>query len=247
MASSIPLATSLLRATVESLRRQAPFSDMAETDLEWAAERLSVAYFPQEATLIEAAGQPPAYLFIVKQGVVEGEAPDAQGVRLLQLTDGEMFPLGALLAGRAVANRYVAAADTFCYRLPAADFHALLGRSRAFSDFCTRRIASLLEQSQRAVQSEYALALDDESRFSRPVRSLIRRAPLSVSPETPLAEALAAMDAARVGSVVAVDPRDRPVGILTLKDVLTRVTLAGMPLTTPIAGVMTAGPATLEG
>src|SRR5512143_252712 len=247
MASSIPLATSLLRATVESLRRQAPFSDMAETDLEWAAERMSVAYFPQEAALVEVDGQPPAYLFIVKQGVVEGEAPDGKGGRLLQLTDGEMFPLGALLAGRAAANRYIAAADTFCFRLPAADFHTLLGRSRAFGDFCTRRIANLLEQSQRAVQSEYALALDDENRFSRPVRSLIRQAPVSVLAGAPLAEALAAMDAARVGSVVVSDPQGYPVGILTLKDVLQRVTLAGVPLTAAISTVMTPGPATLEG
>lgn len=247
MASPIPLASSLLRATLDTLRRQAPFADMAEADLMWTAERLSLAYYPQEAALIEADGQPPAYLFIVKQGVVEGEAPDAQGVRLLQLTDGEMFPLGALLADRAVANRYVAAADTFCYRLPVADFHALLGRSRAFSDFCTRRIASLLEQSQRAVQSEYALALDDENRFSRPVRSLIRQAPVAVLPETPLAEALAAIDAARVGSVVVNDPHGHPVGILTLKDVLQRVTLAGVPLTTAISSVMTPSPATLEG
>lgn len=247
MTSPIPLASSLLRATLDTLCRQAPFAEMAEADLVWTAERLSVAYFPQEAALIEAAGQPPAYLFIVKQGVVEGEAPDAQGVRLLQLTDGEMFPLGALLAGRAVANRYVAAADTFCYRLPAADFHTLLGRSRVFSDFCTRRIASLLEQSQRAVQSEYALALDDENRFSRPVRSLIRQAPVAVLPETPLAEALAAIDAARVGSVVVNDPHGHPLGILTLKDVLRRVTLAGIPLTAAISSVMTPNSATLEG
>lgn len=247
MISSTSLASSLLRATLETLRRQAPFAEMAEADLMWTAERLSVAYFPQEAALIEADGQPPAYLFIVKQGVVEGEAPDAQGVRLLQLTDGEMFPLGALLAGRAAANRYVAAADTFCYRLPAADFHTLLGRSRAFSDFCTRRIASLLEQSRRAVQSEYALALDDDNRFSRPARSLIRQAPVSALPETPLAAALAAMEAARVGSVVVCDAQGSPVGILTLKDVLQRVTLAGIPLSAAIASVMTRGVATLEG
>ena len=225
MASPLPLASSLLQATIEALRRQAPFSDMDEADLGWTAERLSLAYFPQDAALIEADGKPPAYLFIVKQGVVEGEAPDGKGGRLLQLTDGEMFPLGALLAGRAAVNRYVAAADTFCYRLPAADFHSLLERSRAFGDFCTRRIASLLEQSQRAVQSEYALALDDENRFSRPVRALIRQAPVAVRPDTPLAEALAAMDAARVGSVVVSDPQGCPMGILTLKDVLQRVTL----------------------
>jgi CBS domain-containing protein len=247
MASPLPIASSLLHATIESLRAHAPFSSMAETDMAWLAERLSVAYFPQEATLLEAGGQPLDTLFIVKQGMVEGEAPEQAGGRLLQLSSGEMFPLGALLAGRAAANRYIAAADTFCYRLSAADFQTLLGRSRAFSDFCTRRIASLLEQSQRAVQSDYALAQDDETRFSRPVRSLIRQSPLMVKPDTPLAEALTAMDEARVGSILVSDGEAAPLGILTLKDVLKRVTLAGIPLSTPISTVMTADPATLEG
>jgi len=247
MVFPLPFASSLLQATVEALRMQAPFSDMAEPDLAWLAARLSLAYFPQDATLLEAGGKPPDALFIIKQGMVEGKAPDREGTRLLQLAGGEIFPLGALLADRAVANRYVAATDTFCYRLPAADFHTLLGRSRVFSDFCTRRIASLLEQSQRAVQSDYALAQDAENRFSRPVRSLLRRAPVSVRPDTPLAEALAAMDEAWVGSVVVSDAEARPVGILTLKDVLKRVTLAGTPLSTPIATVMTASPVTLEG
>jgi CBS domain-containing protein len=247
MTSTSSFTSSLLQATLETLRTQAPFSGMAEVDLEWLVERLSVAYFPQETALLEAGGTPPDYLFIIKQGVIEGEAPGRAGTRLLQLTSGEMFPLGALLTGRAVANRYIAASDTFCYRLAAADFHVLLGRSRAFSDFCTRRIASLLEQSRRAVQSEYALAQDDENRFSRPVRSLIRQTPLSVRPDTPLAEALAAMDVARLGSVVVCDDEAHPIGILTLKDVLRRVTLAGIPLATPIAAVMTASPTTLEG
>src|SRR5512139_188210 len=247
MASTLSFASSLQQATFETLRMQAPFSGMEEADLAWLVERLAVAYFPQDTTLLESGGEPPDCLFIVKQGVVEGEAPGRKGRRLLQLTSGEMFPLGALLTGRAVANRYIAASDTFCYRLAAADFHALLGRSREFGDFCTRRIANLLEQSQRAVQSEYALALDDENRFSRPVRSLIRQAPVAVLAGSSLTEALAAMDAARVGSVVVSNPQGYPVGILTLKDVLQRVTLAGVPLTAAISTVMTPGPATLEG
>src|SRR5512143_108985 len=172
-------ASSLAHATVEALRQHLPFSAMAEADLAWLVERLSVIYQPQGATLLEAGGSPPDALFIVKQGVVEGVAPGAEAARLLQLASGEMFPLGALLTARAAVDRYVAASDVFCYRLAAIDFHALLARSRAFSEFCTRCIASLLEESQRAVQAEYALALDDENRFSRPVRSLVQRVPVT--------------------------------------------------------------------
>ena len=243
MTATRPLANSLLRATADALRRQAPFSTMMEDEVLWLVQRLSVAYFERDAVLLEPASAPPDSLFIIKQGTVSGDT--AEGQTILQLATGEMFPLGALLADRGAANRYVAATDTFCYLLPAADFHALLAKSAEFNDFCTRRIASLLEESQRAVQAEYALALDDEHRFARPLSSLVQRAPLSTLAGTPLAEALAAMEAARVGSVVVTDVSMQPVGILTLKDVLARVTLAGVPLATPIAAVMTPRPATL--
>lgn len=243
MNPAIPLANSLHRATIEALRRQAPFATMADDEVLWLVQRLSVAYYAEHGVLLEPTQAAPAALFIIKQGTVSGVTADGQAV--FQLAAGEMFPLGALLAGRAAANRYVAAADTFCYLLPAADFHTLLARSTEFNDFCTRRIASLLEESQRAVQSEYALALDDEHRFARPLGGLVRRAPFSVAPATPLAEALAAMEAARIGSVVVVDDAGAPIGILTLKDVLARVTLAQVPLSTPISAVMTHAPATL--
>lgn len=240
---SLPVANSLHRATLDALRRQAPFSAMAEDALLWLVQHLSVSYFARDTVLLEPSATPADALFIIKQGTVAGATTGGQTV--LQLVAGEMFPLGALLAGRGAANRYIAATDTFCYTLAAEDFHALLGKSAEFNDFCTRRIASLLEESQRAVQSEYALALDDESRFARPLASLVRRAPLSVLAATPLADALAAMEAAQVGSVVVTEPAGQPIGILTLKDVLARVTLAGVPLATPISNVMTRDPATL--
>ncbi len=243
MTPALPLTNSLHRATFDALRRQAPFAAMGEDEVLWLVQRLSVAYFARDAVLLEPADAPPDALFIIKQGTVSGVATEGQTV--FQLAPGEMFPLGALLAGRGAANRYVAATDAFCYLLAAADFHTLLAKSAAFNDFCTRRIASLLEDSQRAVQAEYALALDDDSRFTRPLASLVQRAPLSTLAGTPLADALAAMEAARVGSVVVIDEASQPVGILTLKDVLGRVTLAGMPLATPISAVMTPQPATL--
>jgi CBS domain-containing protein len=239
-----PLANSLHRATLDALRRQAPFSAMPEEDVMWLVQRLSVAYYARDAALMEPSDKPADALFIIKQGTVNGATTEGQTI--LQLATGEIFPLGALLARRGVANRYIAATDTFCYQLAATDFHALLAKSSEFYDFCTRRIASLLEESQREVQSEYALALDDESRFARSLASLIRRMPLSVPPDTPLSDALTAMESARIGSVVVADAAGQPVGILTLKDVLARVTLAGVPLATPISVVMTPGPATLS-
>ncbi len=231
---------SLITATIEALRKHAPFSEMAQTDLLWLAQRLTLAYFAQGAALLEPNEAAPQALYIVKQGVIQGETAD--GTSVLQLTLGEGFPLGALLAGRGVANRYLAHTDTFCYALAAADFHTLLERSPPFRKFCTRRIASLLEQSQKSLQAEYATKDHAEAGFTRPLKSLIGRVPVVAHPDAPLAEVLALMSRERVGSVAVVDAEEKPVGILTLRDVLDRVVLAGLAMHLPVKQVITAKP-----
>ena len=241
--TSTTIAPSLLAATVQDLRRHAPFSEMDLSHVEWMAGRLQLAYYPARATVLEPEAGVPQWFYVVRQGSVEaGGAAEDSVIRLLA---GECFPLGALLAGRAVANQFRAAEDSFCYLLPAGDFHALLDRSAIFRDFCTRRIASLLEQSQKAVQSEYALRQDEDARLERSLASICARPPVSVKRGTPLNEALRAMHEARVGSVAVTDETARPLGILTLKDVLSRVTLPGLSLDAPTEAVMTAQPVTL--
>jgi CBS domain-containing protein len=210
---------------------------MAKADLAWPVERLSVAYFPQDTTLPNRR-QAPDYLSSSSR-VVEGEAPGRKPFALQLITEEPL----ALLTERAVANRYIAASDAFCYHLAAADFHTLLGRSRAFND---TRAASPACGGIAAAAVRICAGAGGRRSLLASGSQLIRHTPHRSSP-APLGCALAAMDRARVGSVVICNDAATPVGILTLKDVLKRVTLAGIPLTTPIASVMTADPATLEG
>jgi CBS domain-containing protein len=241
--TTTPIAPSLLAATVEDLRRHAPFSEMESAHVEWMASRLQLAYFPAGTVVLGPEAGVPLWFYVVKQGSVEAGGASADSV--IKLLAGECFPLGALLAGRAVANQFRATEDSFCYLLAAADFHALLAQSPAFRDFCTRRIASLLEQSQKAVQSEYALRQDEDARLERSLASVCPRAPVCVTSSTPLGTALQAMHEARVGSVAVTDEAGRPLGILTLKDVLSRVALPVLDLGTPVEKAMTPKPVTL--
>jgi CBS domain-containing protein len=237
------IAPTLLAATVQDLRRHVPFSEMELPHVEWMAGRLQLDYFPAGTTVLEPAAGVPQWFYVVKQGSVEAGGISEDSV--IKLLAGECFPLGALLAGRAVSNQFRAAEDSFCYLLATEDFHALLGQSAVFRDFCTRRIASLLEQSQKAVQSEYALRQDEDTRLERSLASICARKPVSVNRGSPRQAALKAMHDARVGSVAVTDGAGQALGILTLKDVLSRVTLPGLALDTPIETVMTASPVTL--
>ncbi|WP_172204275.1 DUF294 nucleotidyltransferase-like domain-containing protein [Niveibacterium sp. COAC-50] len=75
-----------------------------------------------------------------------------------------------------------------------------------------------------------------------PLRALVRRAPVTVTPEASVREALELMDAGRIGSVLIAAEDGIPQGILTFGDVLRRVVLSEEAnLWRPVTEVMTPG------
>ena len=61
---------------------------------------------------------------------------------------------------------------------------------------------------------------EEQQAFARPLRSLIKRAPVTCTPEVTVAQAAARMRAEEVGSLVVVDGASHPVGIVTTHDVV---------------------------
>ncbi len=239
---------SLIVATVEHLLRFAPFNSMQRDHLNWMAERLQITYYGKGETVLGPAAGTVKMFYIIKQGVVNAEQDVVRAqddADWLELHEGECFPLGALLSKSPVASTYRVGRDTFCYELAASDFQELFRVSDAFRDFCTRRIANLLEQSKKVLQAQYAKSTSDQQSMSSPLANLIRRDPVSCSPDTPLREALETMHRMGIGSMVAVDEFKKPVGVFTLHDVLNRVTLPGISLDVPFSSVMSPNPRTL--
>ncbi len=80
-----------------------------------------------------------------------------------------------------------------------------------------------------------------------PLSAVIRRAPITVTLDTSVREAIGVMDQMRIGSIIVADPvRRLPLGIFTLRDLLHRVALQGCDLEQPIANVMTGGLITVK-
>ncbi len=240
-------APSVIAGLKFALRPHAPFAAMGDADLERVVRASQIRYFEPGEVILAPESTRPAHCYVIRQGTVRGERPGATGdaAARWELSAGEMFPLGALLARRGVTSVYRATRDTFCLAFPVALFDALIESSSVFQDFCTRRLAYLLDLSRAALQAEYAANVTEQRGLATGLAVLVRQAPLSCSPATPLAEVLATMEESRIGSMPVVDDARRPLGIFTRQDVIGRIVLPGRPLATPIAEVMSAPPITL--
>ena len=233
--------SAILPSELSFITKHAPFDRMEIPHVLWMVERLELGYYAKGEIIASPEQGPVTRFRIIKQGKVIGEQSVEQASEAetwLELSEGECFPLGALLANRRVAGLYRAGTDIFCYELPADDFRELIGMSSLFRDFCTRRIANLLEQSKQIIQAQYSNSSAEQQSLASPLAAIIRRMPVTCSPDTTVRQVLTVMHEQFVGSMVAVDEYQRPVGILTLPDVLERIALPQIDLDQPVINVM---------
>lgn len=95
-------------------------------------------------------------------------------------------------------------------------------RSAVFNLFCTQYIASLLSQSRQQLQLQFSQRVAEQQTMNSPLSSIIKKQPLSVTPDTPVREVVEQMAARSIGSMIVVDTDQQPIGIFTQSDVLKR-------------------------
>ena len=229
---------SLLANFRQELTRHPPFAQMTPSAVDFFLTHCEQRYFAPGDVLVRPSDGEVQQVFFIRQGSVTGVRGLAEVSGAFQYEAGDMFPVGAAVARRAVTATYSAVADTFVLALPVSAMRELAEASPEFSDFLRRRIAGFLELSRRALQVAYSSQTLAEQSLETPLGNLVSRSTVSCGPQTPLREALATMHEKRTGSILVVDPQGRVMGILTRYDVIGRITLAQVPLDTPIAQVM---------
>lgn len=233
-------SASLLSNLRADLARHAPFAQMDRTALDFFVSHSHELYFAPGEVLLQPASGPVRHLFYVRQGAVTGTRglADAAGTAF-QYEAGDLFPVGAALAQRAVTATYSAVQDTFMLALPLPAMRELAALSPAFSDFLNRRLQQFLELSAVALQADYSSRTLAEQSLETPLGQVVRTAAVTCAPGTPLRTVLGDMQSRRIGSMLVADPQGVPLGILTRHDVLDRIALPGVSLDTPVSAVMT--------
>lgn len=226
----------LLANLRQELMRYAPFGQMAGQDVDFFLAHASQQYFaPGEMVLAPQHGAVQELLYI-RQGAVSGERSGTLGA--FQYETGDLFPVGAAMAARAVTATYKATADSFVLALPRQSMLDLAACSPAFSDFLNDRIQRFLALSRQALQATYASQALAQQSLEKSLGEIATKVPVTCQPTTRLRDALTVMLERRIGSILVVDATGALRGILTRYDILGRVTLPGVALDRPIEDVM---------
>jgi len=215
-------AQTVIAGIRQRLQPVAPFAQMESEHLDRLIAASEMVYFEPGQVILAPTSGVADCCHLIDRGVVRGERPDPSGVSAAtwELNAGEMFPIGALLAQRPATTTYRAVGDVFCLRLPRAEFDALVAQSVVFKDFCTRRIASLLDLSRQQLQAAYVAESASQQGMETRLADLGLRPPVCCDAQQSLRAVLALMHAQRVGAMLVTDAAHRPQGIFTRSDLL---------------------------
>jgi CBS domain-containing protein len=211
------------------LSRYPPFDSLDDERLARVVAAVEIEHFAPGTVILQQAGAPSDHLYVVRKGVVD-IVDDGQVID--QAIEGELFGMWSMLGHVAPTATVRAAEDALCYLIGAGVAGEVLetGAGVAF-------VASTVRRRIARTVSTRAEGLDP-TRY-RAVGALVRRPAVTCPPETPVAEAAELMARERVSSLLVPGPDGR-IGILTDRDLRSRVVAAGRGGDTPIGEVMTA-------
>ena len=209
------------------LRRYPPFDELIAERLARVAGSVEIEHAAAGATILQQRGEPASGLYVVRKGSVE-LLDDGRVLDLLG--EGELFGQFSLLAHEGPTVTVRAHEDTLLYVIPEAVADEVLetpeGRHFMVGSMRRRVLAAAEHAEPPAPDSGLAT-----------IGALVRRPPVTVAPSVTVADAAATMATERVSCLLI--PTPAGLGILTDRDLRTRIVAARGTFDTPVADVAT--------
>lgn len=205
---------------------QPPFDRLGPAEVELLERNLEGVYLPTGTRVLQQDGSPTSHVYLVRKGVARLVRGGREGAII---EEGEFFGHPSALSGHPPTADVVVDEDVLAYRIPRDIFMQLMKHPKIAEFFLER----LGERLRRAADVNVSTLRVD---LAAPVDSVVARTPLFVGPHDTVKQAAALMRDEGASSVlVSGDPR----GIITDRDLRSRVVANGMSSDTPTQAVMT--------
>lgn len=218
---------------VDFLIAHPPFNQLDPAALELIASRLQIVYVKAGQTINVNQDEPS--LRVIRTGSIEVRSEE--GVLLDRLSNGGCFGYGPLLTGDATSRRFTVLEDGLLYLIGKEDFVHLRHNHPHFDYFFAR------ETRRRAAIQSTAISKDIDLDLN--IEKIMQTDIAAVTPDQSILEAAQKMSQLRVSSLLVTEGK-KLVGILTDRDLRSRVVAKSYDVSKPVSDVMTHSPVSLS-
>lgn len=212
-----------------------PFDNLPEETQQQVALNIEVSYYRADSMILNF-GDEIHDLYLIRSGAVE--IYRRKGELYNRIDEGDLFGQMGLLMNNRVRMPAKAIEDTLIYCIPEAMFNNLYDEFDAFADFVE------VEESAR-LRSVVSTQTEANDLTTSKVKTLLTRDPFLISKDESIQTAAKTMAEENTSSLLITNPdtnnddEDPLVGIITDRDLCTRVLASGIDVSTPVSEVMT--------
>jgi len=224
------------------LKRTPPFSLVDDAGLGAIARSLSTRDYPRGQAILSQNGPAAEHLVLIRSGAVKVFVRTNEGEEVLVdvRSPGEFFGMRSFLFGEISLDTIIAAEDTSCLLIDKATVLGLLKTHAQFSEFCLR---SLLRRLMRMAYQEMRdrtllYGGGDKLLFTNVLGDLATTPVVTASEDISIREAAETMERHNIGSLVLLDGQGLPSGVVTDKDLRTKVVSRGRDITGRVGDIM---------
>ena len=229
---------------LEFLAHTLPFNELDAETLGNLATSCIIDFFPKGTVIFRQDQTQIRYFYLIQKGGVKIYLKDEEGNITLKDFRGEGEYFGALpiIQGTNMANLNVETVeDTFCFLFPKEAFLGLIQSSPKVTHYFLRSMSEKLVKTAYAQLRQHKIAPRTESAlflFTAQVGDIVKGAPKTIAATDNVQMAAARMAELHIGSLLVHDQGKKIVGIITDRDLRTKVVAAGLDYQTPVSQIM---------
>ena len=242
------MANVIVNRVAEFLKRFPPFSFLSKEDLEKVSTAVEIRYLEKGEVLFRQGQEAQPHFFVLKEGSIQLTETHQESEEIREYCDeGDVFGVLALLGKRPYLLNARVVENSLIYAIPVSVFEQMLEQnSRVALYFAAGFAAGQVVIRQDLSQGQKARGLfRSESMdhslliFSDQSEIKISEKVLTCSGTQSIRTAAQKMTEAQVSSIVIVDEENRPIGIVTDKDLRSRVIVGSVSTDVPVKEIMT--------
>ncbi len=227
---------------VKFLKTAPPFQFLEEGELKGVAAELTMEFYPKDTVILRQDGPASDALRIIKKGGVKvslraengGEVPiDHRG-------EGDTFGLVSLMGRDKQKTTVIALEDTICYLLGGDKLLKLIETKPVVSEyFLQSHFTKYVDKVYGEMHGKSLFyGSSDHLLFTTPVGDIAAKDVVTVRDDATIQDAARQMSKRRISSLIIVDARQLPVGIVTDRDLREKVVSRGRPVSDPVRDIM---------
>jgi CBS domain-containing protein len=212
----------------ELLKATVPFNLLGDDVLLELSETLEVKSYPSDSYILRQGKQGPPILFIIALGAAEVVLTDErnQETTVSFRHPHDFFGITSVLTHKSYPASVRAVEDLTCILLPGKTLETLMMSHPRFSGHFTGLLSERIRLLYKEVISQHSYdvcSVTESPLLRKRVSDIMTRSPVTCHYRTPVAEIAHIMTDHQVSSVVVVDDKDYPIGLVREVDLVRKV------------------------